>query len=144
MNRTEFEALRNLPDKIVAADIVFAQKNSTTLVFQDVAVSNSLGIDLVLNGSFKPDIPAVKYNFCIKGVGPICRPICRIDVNGSIHGNEGRTHKHDLRSESCPRNNLPHAQQRPDFENLTAKQVWTKICLMANIQHTGRFEEPEE
>jgi hypothetical protein len=140
MNRKEFEALRDLPDKKVVVDIAFTRKNSTTLVFQDVAVSNSLGFDLVLNGSFKPDIPAVKYNFCIKGVGPICR----VDVNGSIHGSEGRTHKHDLRSESCPRNNLPHAQRRSEFENLTAKQVWTKICLMANIQHTGRFEEPEE
>lgn len=139
MNRAEFEALRDLPDKEVAGDIVFTPKNATTLVFEDVPVVNSLGLDLILNGSFKPDIPAVKYNFCIKGMGPICR----VDVNGSIHGSEGRTHKHDLQTDSCPRNNLPFAKARTDLERLTALQVWQKVCAMANIQHTGRFEEPE-
>jgi hypothetical protein len=139
MDRAEFETLRDLPHKQVVDDITFTPKNATTLVFQDVPVANALGLDLVLNGSFKPDIPAVKYNFSIKGVGPICR----VDVNGSIHGTEGRTHKHDLQTDSCPRKNLPTAKARPDLERLTALQVWQKVCAMANIQHTGRFEEPE-
>ena len=139
MNRAEFEELRDLPNKEVMVDIAFTPKNATTLIFQDVPVANSLGLDLILDGSFKPDIPAVKYNFCIKGIGPICR----VEVNGRIHKSEGRTHKHDLQTDSCPRNNLPVAKARPDLERLTALQVWQKVCAMASIQHTGRFEEPE-
>lgn len=140
MNRAEFESLRDLPDKEVTADIVFTQKNASTLAFQDVEIVNSLGLDLVLNGSYKPDIPAVKYNFCIKGVGPICR----IEVNGTVHEGEGRTHKHDLQRESCPRKNLPFAKARRDLQDLTAKQVWNTICTSANIRHAGKFFEPGE
>lgn len=139
MDKSEFEALRDLPDKVIKADIVFTPKNATTLFFQDVPVSNSLDLEVVLYGTFKPDIPTVTYNFVLKGVGPICR----IDVNGTIHKDQGRTHKHGLQKDSCPRNNLPQAQNRPDFEKLTAKEAWDKICGMANITHEGRFEEPE-
>ena len=59
------------------------------LIFDQIAVENSLGWDVLLNGTYKPDIPAISFNFVIRGVGPVCR----IDVNGTIHGPAGRTHK---------------------------------------------------
>src|SRR5262245_33957174 len=120
MNRAEFEQLRNMPDKEINNDIVFQVENVTTRGFDNVIVSNSLGIDLVLNGIIKPDIPAYKFNFYVRGVGPICR----VEVNSTIHQNAGRTHKHELRKESCPRRNLPHAVARPDLEQMSLQEIW--------------------
>ena len=87
MNRREFELLRDLPDKEISTNIVFtpSKDNSVTLTFEQVQVFNSLGIDLVLNGSYNPNIPSVKFNFVARGVGPICR----IEVNGKIYKTPG-------------------------------------------------------
>jgi hypothetical protein len=102
-------------------------------------VENALNYDLVLNGTYKPDIPAITFNFVLRGVGPVCR-VC---VNGTLHPPAGRTHKHDLRKESDPRNNLPTAVARPDLENrATVKEVWDILLQQANITHTGTFNEP--
>jgi hypothetical protein len=50
MNRNEFEALRNLPDKRIAGDIRFESKQATSpnLTFEDVVLENSLNYDVVL------------------------------------------------------------------------------------------------
>jgi hypothetical protein len=141
MNRAEFEALRNLPGKLITSDIQFELKQPTSpnLVFEDVKVENSLNYDVVLNGTYKPSIPAITLNFVLRGAGPICR-VC---VNGTIHPPAGRTHKHDLRKDSDPRNNLPTAVARPDLDNLpTVKEVWDILLQQANIIHTGTFTEP--
>jgi len=108
------------------------------LVFEQVKVENTLGYEVHLNGTFKPQIPSVTYNFVLKGVGPICR----IDVNGTIHKEAGRTHKHDLRRESDPRNNLPTAVARPDLEGRSAREIWTILCEQANITHNAEFHNP--
>ncbi|HEX3872165.1 MAG TPA: hypothetical protein VHV77_17090, partial [Pirellulales bacterium] len=94
MDRAGFEALRNLPDKQILSDIQFTlnRDSSPNLTFDEVAVDNSLGLDVILNGTYKPGIPSLTLNFRVRGVGPICR-IC---VNGKSHGDAGRTHKHDL------------------------------------------------
>lgn len=139
MNRVEFEHLRDLPDKEISQDIIFLPKNSTTMSFTEVPVVNSLGVELVINGSFVPDIPAIKFNFCIQGIGPICR----VEVNSSRHGNAGRTHKHSLQKDNCPRKNLPHADARPDLENKSAREVWETLCQQAKINHSGLFVDPE-
>lgn len=142
MTRAEFELLRNLPDKRIAADIAFQQSKATSpnLTFENVPVENSLGLEVLVNGTFKPNLPCVTYNFHIKTAGG---PVCRVCVNGTKHGNAGRTHKHDLRHESDPRNNLPTAVARPDFQNKTAREVWATLITQANIQHTGTFTDPE-
>lgn len=140
MNRQEFEVLRDLPEKTVTADIEFTSNRATepNLTFKDVTVENSLGYAIRLNGTYKPDIPSVTFNFFIPDVGPICR----IDVNGPIHKPVGRTHKHSLKHDDDPRKNLPAADAAPDFESLTPRQVWELLCARANILHTGKFIDP--
>lgn len=135
MDRAEFEQLRNLPDKEIKNDIVFHDENPSTLAFNDVMVSNSLGIELILNGVIKPDIPAYKFNFSVRGVGAICR----VEVNSTIHKEAGRTHKHELRYESCPRQNLPYAVARPDLEGMSLEEIWKTICTQALIKHSGKL-----
>jgi hypothetical protein len=141
MNRQDFEHLRDLPDKFIPADIVFVQKDSrTTLSFERVVVQNAVGIELFLNGSYVPDIPSLKFNFSVRGVGAICR----IEINSKEHPPAGRTHKHTLETESCPRLNLPNAVQRPDFDlsRQSPREIWEIICREANIVHAGEFREP--
>lgn len=140
MNRQEFEHLRDLDGKVITADIVWAAPKDAkpNVVFDHVRVENTAGWDVILNGTFKPGIPSVTYNFVLQGVGPICR----IDVNGMLHGDAGRTHKHDLRRDSDPKNNLPKAVARKDLEGKTAKDVWEDLCKFAKITHTGKFNEP--
>lgn len=142
MTRAEFEQLRNLPGKRIAADIIFQQSKATSpnLTFENVLVENSLNWEVVVNGTFKPDLPSVTYNFHIKSAGG---GVCRVCVNGMKHGDAGRTHKHDLQHESDPRNNLPNAVPRPDLEGRTARDVWEALLQQANIEHTGAFTNPE-
>jgi hypothetical protein len=137
MDRQEFETLRDLPDKTIEGDIKFESNASSgpNLVFGDVSVRNTMGLEVVLNGTYKPYIPSVTFNFSVRGVGPICR-IC---VNGAKHGDAGRTHKHDLRKDSCPRRNLPNAIARPDLENFTPDKVWETILAVTNITHNGNL-----
>lgn len=140
MNRQEFEQLRDLPGKRITADIVFSShsKAGPNRVFEQVQVENSLELDVVLNGTYKPDIPSITFNFVIRGVGPICR----IDVNGTIHGAAGRTHKHDLQRDSDPRTNLPDVVPRPDLVGKSPREVWEILCKQAGMIHTGNFVDP--
>ena len=142
MNCQEFEQLRDLPGKWVTADIRFAAVKgaSPNLIFGEVAVENSLGVEVVLNGTYKPGLPAVTFNFVVRGTGPICR----VTVNGTPHKEAGRTHKNDLRREEDSRLNLPTAVTRPDLEGKTAREVWATLCQQANIEHVGEFHPPEE
>ncbi len=140
MNRREFEELRNFPGKYIENDIEFRpiRGMGPNLVFRDVPVHNNSGLRILLNGTFKPGLNAVTYNFVVSGLGPICR----VDVNGSIHGNAGRTHKHELQHEHDPASNLPYATPRPDLAEKSASDVWEILCRQANIEHRGRFLEP--
>ncbi|OQX27541.1 MAG: hypothetical protein BWK80_04700 [Desulfobacteraceae bacterium IS3] len=135
MNRLTFEKLRDLPDKEIRDDIFFKKENTNTLSFDNIRVHNSMGIDLLLNGKYKPDIPSIRFNFYVRGKGPICR----IEVNSSIHKDSGRTHKHSLQKESCPRQNLPYAEPRDDLKEKNAEQIWEIICNQSKIKHQGTF-----
>jgi hypothetical protein len=141
MTKLEFQQLRDIPGKIIADDITFQSTAETApnLIFERIQVSNDLGWEVLLNGAFKPGIPSVTFNFVIRGLGPVCR-VC---VNGSIHKNAGRTHKHSLENENDPRLNLPGAVPRPDLDGKTSKEIWQILCHQSNIQHTGIFNEPE-
>lgn len=143
MNKNEFDQLRALPEKTIREDITFTEKKdsgSDNLIFEQVEVQNSLDWPVVLNGTYKPSIPSITFNFVIRGTGPICR-VC---VNSTVHGTEGRTHKHDLRTENDPRLNLPTAVARPDLVGKSIKEVWQILCTQANINHIGVFNAPDE
>ena len=77
----------------------------------------------------------------LRGAGPICR----LDVNGTIHKDQGRTHKHELRDESDPRVNLPFAVSRSDIDVHAAsvREIWEGLCAQANIEHVGAFSSPD-
>jgi hypothetical protein len=139
MNRTEFDELLGIPNKRVLGDIRFIQGGAGPILqFQGISVENSLGWEISLNGSYNPLTGFIKFNFVAKGVGPICR-VC---VKGKVH-NGSRTHKHDLRYETCPTQNLPYTIDRPDLENMNARQVWDDLCRRANLVHDGQFFDPD-
>jgi len=139
MNRLTFEKLRDLPDKEIRDDILFKKENTNTLIFDNIRVYNSMGIDLLINGTYKPNIPSIKFNFYVRGTGHICR----VEVNSTIHKENGRTHKHSLQKESCPRRNLPYTEPRYDLKDKSVKQVWEIICSQSEINHNGVFVEPD-
>jgi hypothetical protein len=97
MNRAEFEQLRDLPDKRINGNVSFSlPKGSRPLhILTPLAVNNSLGVDLVLQGSYNAEIRKLTIQFLVRGIGPICR-FC---INGRLHKALGRTHKHDLHDE---------------------------------------------
>lgn len=105
MNRIEFEALRDIPDKQIRADIRFSRRQATApaLIAEGIAVENSGGVDLRLNITFNPAVGSKPFNAHVPGVGPICR----LDVDGPAHRPAGRSHKHALQTERCPDRNLP-------------------------------------
>jgi len=141
VDRAEFELLRDLPGKEVTEDIVYrTDKHLPTGVYRtdQVAVENSLNLQVVLEGFFTPATGAVVFNFFLVGTGPICR----FEVNNTIHRDCGRTHKHDLRTPRCPSQNLPHAIARADLNGLGPRELWALICQHTKIVHTGRFDLP--
>jgi hypothetical protein len=142
MNRQQFEQLRNLTGKRITVDIEFQEDAKTipNLVFGGVKVENTGGLEIVLNGTYRPQIGSVTYNFVQVGIGPVCR----IDVNGTIHGSAGRTHKHEMRQESdcSSRKNLPYAFARPELIDMTPRGVWELLCEEARIAHMGNFIDP--
>ena len=138
MNRDDFETLRGLDDKYIVDDIEFSGSGST-LSFRNISVYNSMNYNILLNGSYLPRIKKVTYNFVLKDIGPICR----VDVNGTVHRDKGRTHKHELTKEEDPQNNLSEATARPDLKEKTPRQVWELLCNEAKIEHKGKFREPK-
>lgn len=107
------------------------------LIFDNVRVENSLGLEVRLNGKYNPLVPSVIFNFRILDVGPVCR-VC---VNGAVH-NGSRTHKHSLQKEEDPRVNLPYSESRPDLEDKSPRAVWEDLCKRARIKHVGAFVDP--
>jgi hypothetical protein len=144
MNRTDFEQLRDLPGKTIPVDIRFSAKRETSpnWTFENVPVINTLGWEIILNGTYKPHIPSITFNFVQKGVGPICR----LDVNGTVHPGAGRSHKHDLQQETDqkPSRNLPHAIPRNELSQKPVREIWEMLCKQANIIHNGVFYAPDE
>jgi hypothetical protein len=129
MTRAEFELLRNLPGKRIVAKIEFLQSNQLrpNLTFENVKVENELAMDVVLNGTFKPDLPSVTYNFHVNSAGG---PVCRVCVNGAVHPGAGRTHKHELRQERDPSRNLPAAVPAPIWRTRPPARFGISSCKM--------------
>ena len=146
MTRDEYKDLRKSP-KTIEADIEYARydEESKLWVFEGVEVENQLGHTIVLNGRFDHRTGEITFNVVLKSkVAKEGGPICRLDVNGTIHPGAGRTHKHDLLDPTCARRNLPHATERPDLASKTLFEVWDDFCKRAKIDHRGKFIPPPE
>lgn len=137
MTPQDFESLRSLPDKKIHGDIELRADpaHPTSYRADSVRVENAMGVDLRLNVTLKPDLPSVTFNFSVLGVGPICR----LDINGTSHGDAGRTHKHEFEDEKDPQRNLPNARPRTDLEGASLEKAWDSLCEAAKIRHDGQI-----
>ncbi|WPU66271.1 hypothetical protein [Peredibacter starrii] len=140
MEQSEFQSLLKVK-KTIRSDIKFVEdkNNPSSLIFEDVIVENDLGWEVYLNGTFKPELNTVVFNFVIQNIGPVCR-VC---VRGSIHKDAGRTHKHEYQSILDSRRNLRSAHSRKDLDQLRAREVFNILCEQANIELVGNFIDPE-
>lgn len=143
MERGDFEALRDVPDKFIDVDIRFARRDQMrpALVAESMVIENGLGIQLRLQITFNPETGAKNFNVFVPGVGPICR----LDVDGPPHPGAGRSHKHSLRTNRCPDRNLPDGVvDRPDLAGRSVRELFGVFCQMACISHRGIFVAPDE
>jgi hypothetical protein len=142
VNRTEFEALRDVPDKVIRGDVRLSRRQATSpaLVADDIAIENAHGVQLRLNITFNPEVGSKTFNVHVPGVGPICR----LDVDGPAHRPAGRSHKHALRSGRCPDRNLPDdVSDRPDLSGKSVRELFDVFCQLGNIRCEGTFESPD-
>ena len=141
MTRNDFLQLLALDAKQVDQNLEFEEipSKSPTRILKTVEVFNTGGRKVRLEGHYNPIYDSVTFNFVCPEAGGA---ICRVDVRGTKHGDAGRTHKHNFRSESDPRAQLPHAVARPDLENASPEIVWIDLCERANIHFTGLFIDP--
>ena len=97
MDRTTFEALRDMPGKEIKADIRFARRAALTpvLVAEGVRIDNAGGVELFLTVTYNPIINSKTVNVHPPGIGPVCR----LDVDGAAHRPAGRSHKHSVQTD---------------------------------------------
>ena len=143
MNRAEFEALRDLPDKKIEQNIGFSNRvdHSHIYVADNIAINNSLGHEVKLTIQYNREVGTKTFNVTLRGVGPICR-LC---VDGPAHKPAGRSHKHSLQTDSCPRKKLPDdVDNKPEFSGQSLNLLFNKFCAMAKIEFAGEFERVDE
>ena len=141
MDRAAFEAVRDMPGKIIRGDIRLVARRQTqpALIAENIVIENGAGVTLRMNISYNPEVGSKTFNVTATGVGPICR----LDVDGPAHHPAGRSHKHSLRTERCPDRNLPdNVDDRPDLSRKTVSELFEIFCQMANITHDGAFLPP--
>lgn len=141
MNRRDFEALRDVPDKRIVVDIRLGPKQATQplLTMDRIEIENSQGVQIWMNINFNPESGAKGINVTLVGEGPICR----LDVDGSVHGAAGRSHKHSVQDEmSISRSLRDGVVPRPDLGGKTLREVFDSFCAAANIAHVGTFYDP--
>lgn len=143
MNRTQFEALRNLPDKIIRGDIRFVQRKATApeVVAENLIIENAAKTDLRLSIRYNPQVGSKTFNVFMPGTGPICR----LDVDGPAHRPAGRSHKHSLQGERCADRNLPDGViDRADLSGKSLRALFVVFCELGQISHDGQFIAPDE
>ncbi len=143
MNRQDFEALRDIPGKVIKGDIRLVSRQATipALIAENIAIENGHAVDLRLSIMFNPKVGSKTFNVHIPGTGPICR----LDIDGPAHRPAGRSHKHSLQSDRCPDRNLPDAvADRPDLSGKGLKELFDEFCQMARITHAGQLVLPKE
>jgi hypothetical protein len=141
MERSEFEELRDLPNKRITVDVVLRRKKIGSVVFKSLPVP-ILGDDgpiANLHVTFNEATEEKNINVTVVGVGPICR----LDVDSNLHAPAGRSHKHALLTPDCPSENLRRQlTAREDLAGLPVDRVFAIFCEMAHIEHTGNFSIP--
>jgi len=141
MNRGEFERIRDWPGKVIRHDIVFAPKRSLApLLVAEVEVENTLDARMTLTIHFNPEVGSKSFNVRVEKIGPICR----LDLDGPPHRPLGRSHKHSLREESCPKLNLPSADDASEYQGLSLREAFAKFCDRARIKHEGSIEPVDD
>ena len=142
MNLTEFEALRDLPGKVIRGDIRLSKRQATapSIVAEDIRVENENGVDLRMTVTWNCETGYKAINVHVPGTGPICR----LEADGPNHPPAGRSHKHALKTERCPDRNLPDAvRSRPDLAGATLPDVFNEFCHLAGIEHAGALIVPD-
>lgn len=142
MNLTEFEALRDLPNKRIDQEVRFVKRAALkpALEADNITIKNAHGIDLRMNLHYNPETGSKTVNVYIPGTGPICR----LDVDGTNHGDAGRSHKHALRNERCSDRNLPDdVTSRSDLSGQSMRAVFEEFCRIGSIVFEGEFGDPE-
>ena len=143
VNRTEFEAIRDVSGKAIHGDIKFSRRQATApaVIADNIVIDNAGGLELRLNITFNPETGSKTFNVHVPGVGPICR----LDVDGTVHRPAGRSHKHAVQSDRCPDRNLPDdVADRPELSGRPMRALFEVFCKMAQITHGGTFEAPDE
>lgn len=142
MTRDEFHDLVQLQNKVIRDDLEFVADESRAplMRLKSVIVANTGPWTVKLDGWYNPDLDSLSFTFSCAQVSS--KPICRVDVRGPAHDVGGRTHKHELRHETCPRKNLPTRIERPELEAMTPQEVWQDLCERAQILHQGAFNDP--
>lgn len=93
-----------------------------------------------MNVNYNPETGAKCINVTLNGRGPICR----LDVDGSCHGDAGRSHKHSVQdARSIDRNLRDNVQPRRELSGKTIREVFDDFCELAHITHHGTLEVPE-
>lgn len=142
MTRAEFERLRDMPGKVIVGDIRLQELRQAKplLRAEDVRIANEANANLRLALTYNPLTGSKSTNVYVPGLGPICR----LDIDGQAHPPAGRSHKHSLRSDDCPRANLPTGVvARDDLSGCTLQEAFEDFCMLANITHQGEFHCPE-
>lgn len=134
MTRSEFEALRDAPGKRIGERVELVPDESQPHKFVGRAtIRASAGQEAVMHLRFDTRTRAKTINVVLDGIGPICR----LDVDGARHRDQGRNHKHDLRTPECPERNLPEAVARPELSGQSMEDIFDFFCAEAGIQNAG-------
>lgn len=143
MNRLDFEALRDLPGKTITGPIKLVQKQAThpLLSAERIPIHNSQNMTIWVSVNYNPETGAKGINVTLDGEGPICR----LDVDGSRHGDAGRSHKHSVQDENSVRRSLRDGVvPRPELSGKSLRQAFRDFCADANITHNGSFDSPDD
>jgi hypothetical protein len=141
MDRSEFERLRELTGKTLKGDIVL-RRPSARAYFESgrMRIETGENIEVFVVVRWNPETDAKTVNVDVAGVGPICR----LDIDATVHPPAGRHHKHSLRGSQCPEENLKRdVVARNDLAGQDISAVFAEFCRVANIKHDGILKVQE-
>jgi hypothetical protein len=141
MKKDQFDKLRDLPGKLIFGPVNFSKKQATQpLLHADLDIQNNLGVPLKMNINFNPETGAKTINVVHVGGGPICR----LDVDGAEHQDQGRSHKHDVQDDDSVRRRLAYGvTPRPEMSGKPLRDIFNTFCEQANITFEGEFHAPD-
>jgi hypothetical protein len=134
MTRSEFEALLQAPGKRFAGPVILRpDPHQPYRLVGDGLIQADDGSEAMVHISHNTMTGSKTINVAVCGVGPVCR----LDVDGPVHKNAGRSHKHELQSSGCPRLNLPQASARTDLSGSSIEDLFRAFCSEAGIRSRG-------